>query len=738
MGLLFRIAAAVGISLVAIPVVHAQDLYDTSTLRTFELTFAQSNFVQLLRNNYASETLLAADLVVDGVSYPGVGVRIRGNTSYTGLPSGSEKFSLRIETAFTNPDQELMGYDTINLNNGMLDPTFSREVMYNNFVGEYIPNIRANNVTVTINGQNWGVYNNIQQGNKAMLRRYFANADGVRITCSNQPNGPGLAYNGATVSGYSIYEVNNFGTYADANAAITNVLIPVTNLLSNTTSANWQATDARFAIDPSIWSVVLENMLTDDDSYVNKGCDFATYTDPLDNRLHLIQRDANETFKLAWAPTFNFTASAKPVLSRVIAGVPELRQRYFAHYRTAKNQFSWAHFGPLFTANQTLLASAVAADPKKLYSVANFNAGFGTSTVTLTTASGAAGSGMAYGTIPGLQQFFTSRTTTLNAVAELVAPGPTISAVAATADTPAPGSPVYITATVAPASGGTVSKVELFYRTSYATTYQRATMLDNGSSGDGAAGDGVYGVLLPVTGVGGQVISYYVAATAGNTYSSLTFLPALAERGPRTLTYALGGTDGLRVTEFMYQGTTGEFVEFTNLSAAPIDMTGWSMDDSNETPGTFSLTPFGVVQPGESVIVTEATVEAFRTAWNLPASVKVIGQYGITGFPGNSLGRSDKINLYDAANQLVDRLWYGDQTYPGTIRTQNISGQAPCSAIGENTIAAWQLSVVGDAYGSWTSTATPVETGTPGTYLTGTCAAAVDSIFQNGFDSAIP
>ena len=57
------------------------------------------------------------------------------------------------------------------------------------------------------------------------------------------------------------------------------------------------------------------------------------------------------------------------------------------------------------------------------------------------------------------------------------------------------------------------------------------------------------------------------------------------------------------------------------------------------------------MQPGESVIGTEADAASFRTYWNLPASVKVIG-YGSK----DNLGRSDEINVYDGANALVDRL----------------------------------------------------------------------------------
>ncbi len=696
----------------------AQDLYDTTTLRTFNLTFHDANWLQLLRNNYVSGTNILADLEVDGTVYPSVGVRIRGNTSYTGLPSGSEKFSLKINVDHVDPDQKVLGYDNLNLNNGFHDPTFTREVVYNNYVAQFIPNPRANHVLVTLNGQNWGVYINVQQPNKRMLRDYFTNADGVRISCSNNPNGPGLAYNGANASGYSVYEVDSDGGFANP---IVEALIPVTYALSNEPLATWQNIDAKFAIDPSIWSVALENALTDDDSYVNKGCDFTTYRNPIDGRMHLTQRDANESFTASnWSITRNFTATNKPVLSRVLA-VPEMRQRYMAHYRTIKRDLNWAALQPVFTAHRDLIDAAVQADPKKLYSYQLFQNNF-TSTVTLPY------SGPAGGTLVGLQQFLTERNTLFNQSAELSASGPVIASAQASTDTPAANGQVWITANVTAAAGAGISKVELFYRSTPALGYQRVTMLDDGNSGDGAAGDGVYGALLPVAGSSGQRVAWYVGATSTNSFASSAFSPDRAERGPRYVEYAVVPTGGMRITEWMYSGTSGEFIEFTNVSGAPVDMTGWSYDDDHARAGTFDLSAFGTVQPGESVVLTESTAAAFRTAWSLDASVKVIGELGLAS--GENLGRNDQIHLYNVLGEIEDRLYYGDQTYAGTIRTQNRSGQAACSALGQNTVAAWQLATVGDAFGSVAATSGDV--GTPGRYVTATCST--DAIFADGFD----
>lgn len=701
----------------------AQDLYDLTQLRTFALTFHDANWEQLLRQNYVSETNILADLVVDGVQYPDVGVRIRGNTSYTALPQspnqGYQKFSLKLEMDFVHADQDLYGYDNINLNNGFRDPTFSREVVYNNFVAQFIPNPRANNVVVTLNGQNWGVYNNIQQLDKALLRDYFEDNDGLRISCANNPNGPGLSYNGPNNSGYTAYQVNEAGGFADPIGQ----LITVTNALSNAVVANWPTTiDPVFAVDPSIWSVVLENLLTDDDSYINKGCDFLIYRDPLDGRTHLLQRDANETFtQINWAWNRNFTATNKPVLSRVINQVPELRQRYMAHYRVALSRLNWTYFEPLFTQRRNLIEAAVIADPKKLYSNTNFTQNF-TQQVTLNQP------GLAGGAIAGLQPFVESRASFLAQTAELVAAGPAISAASASNSTPAPGQTIFITATVAPAVGA--GGVRLYFRAQRAETYQSTAMFDDGAHGDGAAGDGVWGVQLPVNGVGGQRVHWYVCADSNNAFASQSYRPELAERGPNVLEFSTAGADGMRITEFMYDGLGQEFIEFTNRSTQAIDLSGWSMNDANATVNAFSLSAFGLVQPGESVVVAQATAAAFRTNWNLSGTVKVIGELGVAS--GNNFGRNDTIHLYDGTGALIDRLQYGDQDFPGTIRTQNRSGQVPCVALGQNNIAAWVLSTTGDAYGSVASAA--AEQGNPGSFgAVGQCALA-DNLFANGFE----
>ncbi|MET0974119.1 MAG: lamin tail domain-containing protein [Leifsonia sp.] len=208
-----------------------------------------------------------------------------------------------------------------------------------------------------------------------------------------------------------------------------------------------------------------------------------------------------------------------------------------------------------------------------------------------------------------------------------------------------------------------------------------------------------------------------IAATATVGAALALALPTAAQ--------AADGTS-VRITEWMYNpvSSSGEYIEFTNLGAAPVSLAGWSFDDDSKVPGTVPLDTLGTLAVGHSAIITESTDATFRAEWSLGADVKILS--------GNvtNLGRADEINLFngpDAVANLADRLTYNDQG-TGTIkgpRTQGVAGIPKTdAAIGANDASQWQLSTVGDSEGSWASTAGDI--GSPGKSRFAPSAPAAD------------
>ena len=256
---------------------------------------------------------------------------------------------------------------------------------------------------------------------------------------------------------------------------------------------------------------------------------------------------------------------------------------------------------------------------------------------------------------------------------------------------PIPAQPADFTVSSAMVSQGQTAVAYTVPNDPIATTYNWSYITGTGATINGATNN--------------VTVDFSSTATAGTL--KVTAQNSCGTSDPRSIDISIAGS--MRITEYMYNGkegpnTVGEYVEFTNVGGTAVDMSGWSFDDSSEQPGSQSLSAFGIVQPGESVILTDTTAAGFRGNWGLCPGIKVIGGNS------NNLGRSDEINLYNGTT-LVDRLTYNDQAALGP-RTNGTSAWVTAAGLGINNATLLTLSSVGDAENSHTSQLS--EIGNPG------------------------
>ncbi len=595
-------------SLFLVSLSSAQDFYDESVLRDVSLDFQQNNWWQQLESNYGTGVEIQGDLTVDGVTYPDVGVRFKGNTSYTRPNTQKKSFSISLNSFVTG--QDVMGYSTLNFNNAFMDPTFMREVLFSKVCREYTTAAKGNFVHLIINNQNWGVYANVQQLNKDFLEEWYPTDTGDRFKVPSAMRNPGfsaLNWLGTDpTSYYSWYELKS----ADSTAY--DRLVDLCNTLNNTPSGpNYVPTvDATLNLDRALWTLALENAFMDSDGYVHKGSDYALYRDDVHGRWNLLQRDANEAFgsfsNNTWGtngtvnlhPNYDITDPNLPLMNRLLV-IPDVWDRYLAHFQTIVDEWmDSTRVTPIVDTWDNLIRAEVQADPKKIYTFAEYTTNLYYDVNQGNTV------------FKGLQQFVIERRAYLLSLPEFNRPRPLLEQLAHKPALPVEGQTVTVTARVMPPSGTSLAHVKLHIRDRGA--FLEVPMFDDGLNGDGAAGDDLWGAQVPGFATGSKVDYYISSSCDASSGGAWSFLPRNAEFQPPSWITQAGSNTYPCFNEFLAKNSTvladpnGEFddwIELLNRDASTLDFAGLYLSD-NPNNLTKWVIPVGtLVASGGTVLI---------------------------------------------------------------------------------------------------------------------------------------
>ncbi|MEL6720154.1 MAG: CotH kinase family protein, partial [Bacteroidota bacterium] len=260
---------------------EVKGLYDLSTVHKLELSFTEPNWFTLLdegNGSFAVDpiSLYATLTFNDEFVLDSILVNIKGVTSDFLNNTFKKSFSLDLDFI---KDQDLMGYDNLNLNCGFLDESSMREILYYDISKGFVPALKGAFVDLYINGEYWGPYSNIQQIEGTYLSEWFINNNGTRWRAIS-PNGfptngsvfgegeSTLNYNGASPSDYTSSYTLKKTDVVNPWAALVNVCDQLNNL---PTSLLYDELKYHLDVDKVLWFLAQENIFMDDDSYIFKG-----------------------------------------------------------------------------------------------------------------------------------------------------------------------------------------------------------------------------------------------------------------------------------------------------------------------------------------------------------------------------------------------------------------------------------------------------------------------------------
>jgi spore coat protein CotH len=604
----------------------AQSFYEEETIQTIEIVFAESNWDALLdaQKAGAEDYIMAQSVTVNGEFFDSVGVKYKGNSTYNANQT-KNPFHIELDTY---KDQEYDGYSDIKLSNVAKDPSFIREVLSYKILRNYMDAPLSNYANVYVNGNLMGLYSNSESISKKFVNSRFGSKTNTFVKCNpvegagpTSTDLPRLVYLGAdSTPYYPAYEMKSDHGWAD--------LITFTDNLKN----NVGSIEDYLDVDKALWMLAFNNTLVNLDSYIGGFAqNYYLYQDDYGRFIPVVW-DLNESFgtfsmtgsgtlrdtksKQEMSPLLNLTDTDYPLVSQLLSD-DSYKKMYLAHMKTML-QDNFTNNGSYYTQGQALqstIDAAVQADGNKFYTYANF-----TDNLTADITSGGGPRGQ---TTPGITSLMNGRYTYLMAQSEFAATEPTISAEKVSNSSPALNE--NLTFTVNVMNGTTVS---MYYRQAVNAPFTKVTMFDDGTHGDGAAGDNVYGTDVQISTASIEYYFYAENASIGK------FLPTNAAHEFFSLRVLAETVGDIVINEFMasndatiadQDGDFDDWVELYNKGTESVDISGYTLSDDSEELDLFAF-PSGTVMAAGDYLVVWADKETDQDGYHADFKISSGGE----------------------------------------------------------------------------------------------------------------
>lgn len=153
---------------------YKDKLFDTSYVHTINIEIDEGDWNDLLENA-SEQNFYSCNITIDGEEYSNIGIRAKGNSSLAQVVnSDSNRYSFKINFKKYNKKQNYYGLEKLNLNNIIQDTTYMKDYLAYTMMGEFgVASPYVSYSYITINGEEWGLYLNVEEVEESFLERNY-------------------------------------------------------------------------------------------------------------------------------------------------------------------------------------------------------------------------------------------------------------------------------------------------------------------------------------------------------------------------------------------------------------------------------------------------------------------------------------------------------------------------------------------------------------------------------------
>lgn len=582
-------------------------VYLDTTVATIRILIDPDSLAQILDpanaqsdHEYPATFMFENPLIRDTLE--NIGFRLRGNTSRV-----SRKKSFKISFNTFERGREFHGLEKLNVNGEHNDPSIIRaKLSWDLFVKSGVPASLASHTRLYINGMYFGLYISVEHVDENFVQSRFGNNNGNLYKCLWPAD---LQYLGSNPDLYKLSSGNRRVYELTINEEIDDYadlahFISVLNLTPHDTFA--LAIQRVFNVNSFLKTLAMDVAVGSWDDYWFLKNNYYLYHNQQTDKFEFIPYDYDNTFGIWWTQiypnldfgvrnvyTWGHPTEPRPLTTRMLE-VTAFKNRFsFYLNRLLQRHFREAALYPRIDSIHAMITPAAEADSFRTldygYTIQQFHNSY----------TQALGNHVTY----GLKPYIVSRRYSALGQLQNVNVPPILSELTHEPRHPFAGDPV--TVTVLAEDEQPAQSVLLMLRVNGAQQ-SPVTMFDDGLHNDGAAGDEVYGAILPAFSAG-ALVEYYVRAT--DVTAQISSEPPDAPESMNSFR-VLGVKPRLFINEFMAANVNtirdpfndaDDWIEIYNADSVAVSLENcylsdnfgnpmkWRFPDTAMAPGTFLI-----------------------------------------------------------------------------------------------------------------------------------------------------